>query len=181
MQMFVLSCGLFFSSGVSLFCQPGLCTTLHNELCCNQAAFDILLFCSFHCLCLIYSFSCSLLFWSFSTAGRERESCLCYKHQFSCPKWQVKRKIHFPQTKAECSERCLQNNGAIWATIQIKLYVSWWEVSEVRSQAFICGKDIMKDNFKCIKSFRISWVEPNKKCAYLQLLESRLCGWLWWY
>lgn len=67
----------FFSSGVSLFCQPGLCTTLHNELCCNQAAFDILLFCSFHCLCLIYSFSCFLLFWSFSTAGRERERVVC--------------------------------------------------------------------------------------------------------
>lgn len=51
----------------------GVCTTLHNKRCCNQAAFDILLPCSFHCLCLIYSLCCCLLFCSFSTAERKRE------------------------------------------------------------------------------------------------------------
>lgn len=76
MWTFSLSLSLFsFPAAVPffLFLQLGVCTTLHNKRCRNQAAFDILLSCSFHGLCLIYSFSCFLFFWSFCAAERKRE------------------------------------------------------------------------------------------------------------
>lgn len=147
-------CGLFFQQHF-FFCQLGVCKTQDNELLQSGSIWYIafLLFSLLvpHLLFLL------LLFWSLSTV--ERKSCLCNKHQSSCPKWQVKCKINFPQTKAECSE----HKTTEWLEPQYKSNCMFHNETFLRCvhEPAFAAKHYERQ-FKCIKFFHIPSVDPNK-------------------
>lgn len=156
MLMCVISCGLFFSS--TSFFASWECWKHKTMNYCNQAAFDILLFCSFHCLCVIYSFFCC--FFGCFLQLRERGVCVTNTNlAVQNDRWNAR--LIFPQLKRNVQN--VLHKTTEWLEPQYKSNYMFHNEKFLRCvhEPAFAAKHYERQ-FKCIKSFHISSVEPNK-------------------